>query len=145
MELTNDQTGWTVRLLSALLDSASVDIIGTANWWTRAQTALEAGAAGADSAAGALSIMTRKLQIPGSYRPDANTTIVELVPLLDADFGAWQEKVRREAPYLVALCRAYRQSTKPKKQAPKKTATHEATPKPEHTAGASLFDEEIPF
>lgn len=106
-----DMTDATVDLLNALLDSADVQTIGVANWWPRAATALETAAAGGESAAHAVTIAARKLQIETLTR-DASETVARVAPLIDADYPGWSETVAREAVYIVALARVSREERK---------------------------------
>lgn len=101
----------TVRLVSAILDSADIDLIGRAEWYSRAQSALEAAAAGSENAAQAVTTMCRKMQVDALGR-DAAHAVTGLAPALDAAWGEWVEKVSREAPYLIALTRVHRSTRK---------------------------------
>ncbi|WP_239382604.1 MULTISPECIES: hypothetical protein [unclassified Frankia] len=109
-----------VRLLSAMLDSASVDVIGVASWWDRARTALETGAAAAVDYPSMVSAIARKLQITGALYPDAARTVSEIGAELNANPGllpALRGHCRRNAVYVVALARIQREKRKAEKKA----------------------------
>lgn len=110
-----DLTDVSVELVNALLDSADVGTIGVSNWWARAQTALETAAAGGESAAHAVTIAARKLQIDTLGKESAET-VARVAPLIDADYPAWAETVAREAVYIVALARVARDERKQKRK-----------------------------
>lgn len=113
--MTEDLTDTTVRLMNALLDSASTDVIGVSNWWARAKTALETAAAGAENAAHAVTIASRKLQID-TLTKDATATITEVGPIIDAHFSEWTAIVARESVYIVALTRVSRDERRAKRK-----------------------------
>lgn len=106
-----DLTNASVELVNALLDSADVHTIGVPNWWPRATTALETAAAGAESAAHAVTIASRKLQIDTLSKESA-VTVARVAPIIDADYQAWVQTVAREAVYIVALARVAREERK---------------------------------
>src|ERR1700749_1891934 len=101
----------TVALLSALLDSASSDVIGAANWWPRAEAALSTSAAGASTVGEAVTIAARNLQIDTTAaRTDA--ALAQACEVIAAGFSDWQSLMDREAVYLIALTRIHRQARK---------------------------------
>lgn len=107
---TPDLRHTTVTWLSALLDSASTDVIGVTNWWTRATSALET-AATAPTYGAAVSTGTRKLQIE-TLTDKSSTTLASLEKVMSPHMAEWAEIVHTEAPYLVALTRIHRQARK---------------------------------
>lgn len=110
----------TVGLVSALLDSADVDTIGVANWWPRAQSALEAAAAGAETAGHAVTIAARKLQIDTLSKPSAHT-VQRVAPILDSRWPEWVDTVAKEAVYIVALTRVHREESRAARKKPATT------------------------
>lgn len=123
--MSDDLTTLTVEWLSALLDSASVDIIGATHWWDRAASALETAAAGADSAAQATTIACRKLQID-VLSEQSSATVADIAARLDTRWGEWVEKIAAESIYLVALCRVQRAERRARREP--KQDTSEAIP-----------------
>lgn len=105
----DDLTTTTVELVSAILDSADMDLIGRDHWYSRAQAALETAAAGSQSTAQAVTTMCRKLQVDALTAASAQT-VTRIAPTLDAHWGEWVEKIAREAPYLIALTRVTRKT-----------------------------------
>ncbi|WP_280503006.1 hypothetical protein [Nocardia farcinica] len=110
-DTTMDLVDVSIDLLSALLDSASTDVIGVANWWHRAQTALETGAAGGENAGHAITIAARKLQIDTLSEKSAKT-VARVAPILDTHWADWVETIARESVYIVALTRVTRSEKK---------------------------------
>ncbi|WP_166345056.1 hypothetical protein [Phytoactinopolyspora limicola] len=100
----------TVEWLSAILDSAYVDVIGKAHWWDRATSALLT-AATATTYGEACSTAARKLQV-GVLRADSSATLTRLDATIGPRLTEWCEIVTTEAPYLVALTRIHRQNRK---------------------------------
>lgn len=107
-----------VRFQSAMLDSADVEVIGTANWWDRARTALETGTATA-SFSEATAKTAAKLEIDGALSARSSRTIDQLAARLTdpAVFEAWAELCRRDAVYITALTRVARDAAKKTKTA----------------------------
>lgn len=108
---TNHQTlvDATITWINSLLDSASSDVIGVANWWDRATSALVTAAAGASTIGEATTIAARKLQIE-STSPGSDATLLEASKVIAADFAGWQRIVDTEAVYLIALARVARKT-----------------------------------
>jgi hypothetical protein len=109
-----------VRLLDAILDSASVDLIGVSNWWDRARTALETGAAAAVDYPTLISAMARKLQISYALSPATSKTVAAVGAELADNPGllpALRDHCRRNAVYIVALVRLARQGRQAEKKA----------------------------
>ncbi|KZS63115.1 hypothetical protein [Mycobacterium ostraviense] len=100
----------TVRWLSALLDSATVQEIGVSNWWSRAKTALETAAASADTYSQAVSVAARKLQIDTLRQASSaqllgpGSTEDVISPRLDE----WRLLAQRDAVYIVGLVQIQR-------------------------------------
>src|SRR5690606_2368569 len=67
-----------VRFQSAMLDSANLDVIGLADWWERAQTALETGAATGTRFSEVVSATARKLQITWALSKETSAEIGRL-------------------------------------------------------------------
>lgn len=97
-----------VRFLDALLDSASVDLIGVANWWLRATSALRV-AASAQSYGHAVSAAAGKLQID-VLSAGSSKALAGLEASIAPEFGQWCAVADREAEYVVALARLARSS-----------------------------------
>src|SRR5690606_17731913 len=100
------------RFQSAMLDSADVDLIGTSNWWDRAQTALETGAATGTRFSEVVSATARKLQITWALSKETSAEIGRLTTELSdpAAFAEWRELCQRDAVYVTALTRIHRQA-----------------------------------
>lgn len=116
----SDLIAATVRWQSALLDSASTDIIGVSSWWDRAATALTTATASAATYAQAVSTACRKLQIDVLSEPSART-LAELEPIIGPLLSQWCELASRDAVYITALTRVERTT----KRATKKAAREE--------------------
>ena len=101
-----------VRFQSAMLDSADVDLIGTSNWWDRAQTALETGAATGTRFSEVVSATARKLQITWALSRETAEEVTRLTEELSdpAAFAEWRELCQRDAVYVTALTRIHRQA-----------------------------------
>ncbi len=102
-----------VQLLNAVLDSADVDTIGMTNWWGRARSALEVGAAGAVDWPSMVSAACKRMQIGGALRPESAATVAELGMLVAKDpaiLPALRDHCRRNAIYITALARIVRNS-----------------------------------
>lgn len=105
-----------VRFQSAMLDSADVDLIGTSNWWDRAQTALETGAATGTRFSEVVSATARKLQITWALSKDTSAEIGRLTEELSdpAAFAEWRELCQRDAVYITGITRIYRKQRRTK-------------------------------
>jgi len=103
-----------VRFQSAMLDSADVDLIGTSNWWDRAQTALETGAATGTRFSEVVSATARKLQITWALSRETAEEVTRLTEELSdpAAFAEWRELCQRYAVYVTALTRIHRQTSR---------------------------------
>src|SRR5690606_22327946 len=101
-----------VRFPSAMLDSADVAVIGTANWWGRAQTALETGAAPGTRVSEVVSATARKRQITWALSRETAEEVTRLTEELSdpAAFAEWRELCQRDAVYVTALTRIHRQA-----------------------------------
>ncbi len=105
----------TVKWTSALLDSASSDEIGPANWWPRATSALVT-ASGASTIGEAVTTAARKLQVDVAA-PHADAELLAASDIIAQDYPAWAQLVDREAVYLIALTRVYRNARKAARKA----------------------------
>ncbi|MFB9776150.1 hypothetical protein [Brevibacterium otitidis] len=104
----------TVAWLSAILDSAHVDVIGVTNWWPRATAALETAATSATYGE-AVTIACRKLQID-TLLTKSSEQLVALEDTIGPRLGDWQQIVAAEAPYLIALTKITRKTRKETKK-----------------------------
>src|SRR5690606_851569 len=101
-----------VRFQPPMLDSPDVDLIGTSNWWDRAQTALETGAATGTRFSEVVSATARTLQITWALSKETSAESGRLTEEL-ADpqvFAEWRELCQRDAVYVTALTRIRRQA-----------------------------------
>lgn len=114
---TPDLIDTATRFLHALLDAADTDTIGVANWWDRAKTALETGAATGTTYAEVVSTAARKLQITWALPEAPSKSITEIgKTLADPDtFAAWRELCQRDAVYITAITRVQRTERRTKK------------------------------
>lgn len=105
-----------VRFQSAMLDSADVEVISTANWWDRAQTALETGAATGTRFSEVVSATARKLQITWALSKETSEEIGRLTTELSdpAAFAEWRELCQRDAVYITGITRIYRKQRRTK-------------------------------
>lgn len=103
---------WGARFLNALLDSADPDVLGK-SYWDRARSALETGCA-AVSFSAAVSRTAAKLQIHGALSADSGDAVAELAAGLSAPgaFGAWSRACTRDAVYVTAMARIWRDERK---------------------------------
>jgi hypothetical protein len=118
-----------VRLLDAVLDSADVDTVGVTHWWDRAQAALTTGAAAGVDWPSMVSATCRKMQVTYALRPSSAVTVAAVGAELAAEpalLPALRDHCRRNAVYVVALCRIGRQA----RQAETKAARAKKTPAP---------------
>ena len=106
----------TVDWLSALLDSADTDVIGVANWWPRATSALQTAATAATYGQ-AVTTACRKLQID-VLSPRSAQALTAAEAVVGADLEAWRRIVEAEAVYIVALTRIARTSRRTKDVTP---------------------------
>lgn len=118
-----------VDLLDAVLGAAEVDAIGVANWWPRATTALQTGAATGDCVRTVVTRMCAKLQITVAL-PEKTTAVVVTVDAALADqrvFARWRRIAERDAVFIAALVRLRRaerrDATKTKAAARRPTIT----------------------
>lgn len=114
MTTPTDLRDATVTWLSSLLDSASTDVIGVANWWDRATSALTT-AATAPTYGSAVTTGARKLQID-TLTAESSRTLADLETTIAPHLDEWCEIVHTEAPYLVALVRIHRQTRRAHKK-----------------------------
>lgn len=122
--------GYAVDLINALLDDTDTDTVGVANFWDRARTAIETGAASGTEFSETVSTAARKLQITWSFSPGTSATVARLAgDLADpAAFAAWRELCQRDAVYLTAIAKVARaERRKPKPPKPTETSTTQET------------------
>ncbi len=101
----------TIDLVFALRDSLTDSGPSRLDFWTggRAITALTTAAAGASTAAEAVTIAARKLQIP-QIHPQSAIALKAAADVIDADYAAWAGHVDRTAVYILALADIERQT-----------------------------------
>lgn len=98
-----------VQLVLAMMRSASTDKIRPIDWWERARSALETGAATAETFPQLVAVMGRKLQIDATVE-DSSKAICSLAETLLAsgDFGKFRHLCETQALYVVAIAQARR-------------------------------------
>lgn len=103
----------TIVLVFALRDSLTDGGPSRIDFWSggRAATALQAAAAGASTAAEALTIAARKLQITQIAATKAKTAL-QACATIDRDFEAWASHIDQTIVYIVALADVRRQEAK---------------------------------
>jgi hypothetical protein len=97
------------ELLLAVLASASTDKIRPVDWWTRARSALETGAACAESVPEMVATMGRKLEVEVTS-PASAQRVVALEARVRGEFEALRRTCERQALYVVAVAQARRQA-----------------------------------
>lgn len=115
----------TITLIFALRDSLTDDGPSRIDFWSggRAATALTTAAAGASTAAEALTIAAHKLQIPQISARQAKP-VVDAMRIIDEDYEAWAAHIDRTIVYIIALAdiqRQERQAKHPKAEKPADT------------------------
>lgn len=113
-----DMMDLTVDWLDAVLSSASTDVVGVANWWDRARTAVETAAAGAEHYPHACAIAARKLQID-TYSSESSEKLTALAEAITPRFEEWRQLCTRDAIYAVALLRVRRSTRNTTRKAAK--------------------------
>jgi hypothetical protein len=96
-----------VRLVLAMMQSASTNNIRPVDWWTRAQSAIHSAAAMATSYGQMVSVMGRKLNIDTFTR--ASSVEISSIGAAIEDFEAFRYECERDALYIVAEAQARRQ------------------------------------
>jgi len=100
-----------VRLVLAMMRSASTDKIRPIDWWARAKSALETAAASAEDLPRMVSVMGRKLQIEVTNAETSRE--ISLLDVQIGNLGAF-ESVRRlcedQSLYVVAIAQHRRQA-----------------------------------
>lgn len=104
-----DLAAASVTWLTALLDSANVEIIGVSHWWPRATTALATAAETSESYGHAVDLAAGKLQINVLTAASARA-LAALEPVIGPRLAEWRTIARTEAVYIVALCRIARKA-----------------------------------
>jgi hypothetical protein len=102
----SDEQDLAVRLVLAVIRSASTEKIRPVDWWIRAQSALRSGAAMAQSYGQMISTMGRKLQIDTFTR--YSSTEISIIGKEIGDFEAFRHMCERDALYVVAEAQAMR-------------------------------------
>lgn len=93
----------TITLIFVLRDSLTDAGPSYMDFWSgRATSALQTAAAGADNAAHALTIATRKLQID-SLRTSTAAKTAEAIKTIDQDYTTWATRVDQHLIYLMQL------------------------------------------
>lgn len=98
-------------LVLAMMRSASTERISPMNWWPRAKSALETGAAMATTYRTMISSMGRKLQIDAtalSTSREISLLGAALAEAGDETFERWRAMCERDALFLVAMAQAER-------------------------------------
>lgn len=98
-------------LLRAVMRSASTDKIRPVDWWVRARSAMETGAATADSWGHMLSRMGRKLEID-AFKASTSDDFVRLAARLGDRFAAFRELCQRDALFIAAMAQAKNQEAR---------------------------------
>lgn len=101
----------TVDLIFALRDSLTDDGPSRMDFWSggRAAAAIATAAAGAESAAQAITTAARKLQIPQIATRHA-ATVRRVADVIDSDYQAWARHIDQSIVYIVALADIERQT-----------------------------------
>lgn len=100
--------GASVRLVLAMMRSASTDKIRPIDWWTRAKSALETAAASASDLSQMVAVMGRKLQIDATSS-ETSKEICSLAELVGGDFEAVRRLCEEQSLYVVAIAQGQRQ------------------------------------
>lgn len=103
-----------VELVLAMMRSASTDKIRPLDWWARAKTALETGAAVAGHFAELVSVMGRKLEIEVTTQASADR-LAALAPAI-GDFEIFRRFCEEQALYVVAVAQSTRQAERDSQQ-----------------------------
>lgn len=107
-----------VEFINAVLDSVDTSVIKPMDFWERAKTALETGAASSTTWPGCASKTAKKLQISTLTKTSGDTITRIGQTLADpAAFAAWRRLVVRDAIYLVAMARAARDTRRAEREA----------------------------
>lgn len=107
----------TITLIFALRDSLTPASPSRLDFWTggRAVSALLSAAAGGSSAAEAVTIAARKLQID-QIVPAQAQAVVAACAVIDQDYEAWASHVDATIVYIVALADVRRQAARKTKK-----------------------------
>ena len=103
-----------VRLVLAVMRSASTEKIRPVDWWTRAQSALHSASAMSQSYGQMVSIMGHKLQIATFQRNSAIE--ISSIGVSIEDFERFRFECERDALYIVAEAQARRQLERESKE-----------------------------
>lgn len=115
--MTNeDMLRTAVALVRAMMASASREKIRPIEWWSRAQSALEAAARSSDHFSAMVSAMGRKLQIDTVY-PSTAEDLAFLADEAAADFETFRRFCDEEALYVVAIAQVENKARKEAKLA----------------------------
>lgn len=98
-----------IRLVRAVMRSASVETISPRHWWDRAKAALETAASAAEGWPDLVSRMCRKLQIsvPNDYTA---SSVFGIGREVGRHFQTFCKIAERDAIYIVAMARAENQA-----------------------------------
>lgn len=116
------------RLVLAMLQSASTDVISPMDWWPRARTALETAAQSSDHYSGMISIMGKKLQIE-VLRDQSVAEILLIDHEVRGQFDEFRRHLDAEALFVIAMAQAQRKAEraaynlKPAEKNPSKDVT----------------------
>ncbi|WP_151530553.1 MULTISPECIES: hypothetical protein [Corynebacterium] len=109
----------TIDLIFALRDSLTDDGPSRLDFWGgRITSAIDSAAAGADTAAHAVTIACRKLQIE-TLTLDAAKRAKRAADIIDADYTEWSRHIARNLVYVVALAKIKNSTDKASKKAKK--------------------------
>lgn len=111
----------TIDLIFCLRDSLTDDGPSRLDFWSgRATTAIDSAAAGADTAAQAITIACRKLQID-VLTLDASKRAKKAADVIDQDYAEWARHISRNLVYIVALAKIANSTDKAAKRAARHT------------------------
>jgi hypothetical protein len=96
-----------VRLVRALMRSASAEVIDPRQWWTRAKSALETAASSAESWPDLVTRAGQRLQID-VFAEDTCNSLCSIEQEIGSEFARFRELAARDALYVVAMAQAER-------------------------------------
>lgn len=109
----------TIDLIFCLRDSLTDDGPSRLDFWSgRATSAIDSAAAGADTAAQAVTIACRKLQID-VLTLEASRRAKRAADVIDQDYPEWARHINRNLVYIVALAKIQNSTDKAAKKAKK--------------------------
>lgn len=115
--MLSDETAmeYAVRLVLAMMRSASTEKIRPIAWWSRAKSALETAAATADDLPRMVSEMGRKLQID-SPNSETSKEICSLTSAICGDFETVRRLCESQSLYVVAIAQGQRAAIKAERE-----------------------------